>query len=279
MPPKLSNSIVGGGSAKKPTPNRPKAATPVKATTAPQIVAPVSPIASNPVVATGLAGAIPATTGQITSAGAGAVTPSGGNPTGSGWNGGSTDAVSGYLARFGYTPNGLASLYDNPAALAGDVLGMQGITNPGMAQQLADLFDSALAGQFIANRGGSPSDNDTLNFIAHAMNQANTPGGQYLDYDYLLNTILGATNADANALGAYLQQDAQGNALTPAQQAQTVNALASQALVGLNPYAQRAYSGALGAQGREYQTAAAKGQSLAPSYVEYLANSPFARWF
>lgn len=284
----ITSGLSGSPTTKKQimSPGQPKpttTTTPPKATTAPKIVAPPTPVGvpggsagyANSIVQGAAAGTLPATSAS------GAV---GGNtyqsnPSGSGWNGGTTDPLTGYLKQFGYTPTGAADLYNNPVPLASDVLGTLGVTNPGMAQQLSDLFDSALAGQFITNRGTDPTDNATLNFIAHAMQQAATPGGETLNYDYLLNTIMGATNPDANPLGNYLQYDAQGNALTPAQQAQTTNALASQALVALNPYAQRAFSGALGRYGNDYQAGAMKGDPGASSYVQYLKQSPFGNWF
>jgi hypothetical protein len=194
-------------------------------------------------------------------------------PTGDGWNGGSTNAINGYLKQFGYTPEGLMGLYDNPTPLANDVLGTRGIQNHGMGQQLADLFDHFLGAQFVNNRGEDNTDNDTLNFIARAMQQAITPGGQYVDPAYYLNTILGATNPDANALGQYLDTG------TGTQQVSNTNRLASQGLVGMNPYAQSAYAGALQRQGENYLGAMAKGDPNSQSYVDYLRQSPFANWF
>jgi hypothetical protein len=48
----------------------------------------------------------------------------------------------------------------------------------------------------------------------------------------------------------------------------------------LNPYAQRAMSGALGNYGNQYQASTMKGDPLATNYGSYLAaQTPFGRWF
>lgn len=196
------------------------------------------------------------------------------NPSGSGWNAGSTDTIDGYLKQFGYTPQGLASIYDNPSLLANDVLGTRGITNPGMGQELADLFDMLYASQFVNNRGGSATDNDTLNYVANAMQQAVTPGGQYMDPYYYMRTILGQQSGDANPLSSYLT----GDNLTPDQQMSRVNALIANGLPGMNSYAQQAYGGFLQNQQDQYRSGLAKGDPAGQSYFDFLQGTPLNTW-
>ncbi len=196
------------------------------------------------------------------------------NPTGSGWNGGTTDTINGYLKQFGYTPQGLASIYDNPAILANDVLGTVGIDNAGMGNELADLFDMLYASQFVNARGGRATDNDTLNYIANAMQQAVTPGGQYMDPYYFVRTILGQPNSDANPLSSYLE----GANLTPDQQMSRVNQLIANGLGGMNSYAQQAYGGFLQNQQDQYREGLAKGAPAGSSYFDYLQGTPLANW-
>jgi hypothetical protein len=255
--------------------------TPVKATTAPAIVAPPPAGLTAASPQTNIAGATGAGAAGLDAVST-QTNPLGvpnWTPGGAGINGGSTDPLTGYLARFGYTPIGAADLYNNPQPLAQDMLGQLGINNPGMSQQMADMFDSLLASQFVTNRGMDATDNETLNYIAHMMGQAATPGGRFIDPAYYMQTLFGAAG-DENPLGTYMQYDAQGNPLTPAQQTQTVNALASQGLVGLNPYSQRAMSGALGNYGNQYQASTMKGDPLAANYAAYIAQqTPFQNWF
>jgi hypothetical protein len=196
------------------------------------------------------------------------------NPTGSGWNGGTTDTIDGYLKQFGYTPQGLTSLYENPSILANDVLGTRGITNSGMGNELAELFDMLYASQFVNNRGGSATDNDTLNYIANAMQQAVTPGGQYLDPYKYMQTILGQSGGDANPLSSFLT----GENLTPDQQMSRVNQLIANGMPGMNSYAQQAYGGFLQNQQDQYRTGLAKGDPNSSSYFDFLQNSQLGNW-
>jgi hypothetical protein len=196
------------------------------------------------------------------------------NPSGTGWNGGTTDTIDGYLKQFGYTPQGLGQLYDNPQPLAQDVLGTRGITNPGMAQELAELFDMFQASQFVNNRGGSATDNDTLNYIANAMQQAITPGGQYMDPYYFMQTILGQNGGQGNPLSSFLG----GDNLTPDQQMSRVNQLIANGLPGMNPYAQQAYGGFLQDQQNQYREGIMKGDPNAQSYFDFLQQSQLGNW-
>jgi hypothetical protein len=196
------------------------------------------------------------------------------NPTGSGWNSGTTDSIDGYLKQFGYTPQGLTSIYENPSILANDVLGTRGITNAGMGNELAELFDMLYASQFVNNRGGSATDNDTLNYIANAMQQAVTPGGQYLDPYKYMQTILGQSGGDANPLSSFLT----GENLTPDQQMSRVNQLIANGMPGMNSYAQQAYGGFLQNQQDQYRTGLAKGDPNSSSYFDFLQNSQLGNW-
>jgi hypothetical protein len=196
------------------------------------------------------------------------------NPTGSGWNGGTTDSVNGYLKQFGYTPMGLGQIYDNPSILANDVLGTRGITNAGMGNELAELFDMLYASQFVNNRGDSATDNDTLNYVANAMQQAVTPGGQYVDPYKYMQTILGQSSGDGNPLSSFLT----GENLTPDQQMSRVNQLIANGLPGMNSYAQQAYGGFLQNQQDQYREGIVKGAPNSQSYFDFLQNSQLGNW-
>jgi hypothetical protein len=154
------------------------------------------------------------------------------------------------------------------------VLGTRGITNAGMGNELAELFDMLYASQFVNNRGGSATDNDTLNYIANAMQQAVTPGGQYLDPYKYMQTILGQSGGDANPLSSFLT----GENLTPDQQMSRVNQLIANGMPGMNSYAQQAYGGFLQNQQDQYRTGLAKGDPNSSSYFDFLQNSQLGNW-
>lgn len=195
----------------------------------------------------------------------------------SGWNQGTTDPITGSIANYGYTPEGLAMLYDNPSLLAQDVLGRQGINNPGMAQQLGQYMDPAVAANFLINKGmgSSAGDAATMNFVNTYLQNMTTPNGRTPEFDYLMNQLLGtgAQSATGSPLGAYLNAG-----LTPDQQVKAANALMSQTEVGLNPYAQQAYSRAGDFFGQQYLGGVAKGQPGGSSYTNYLASTPLSQW-
>jgi hypothetical protein len=196
------------------------------------------------------------------------------NPTGSGWNNTSAPSIDGYLKQFGYTPQGLTSLYENPSILANDVLGTRGITNAGMGNELAELFDMFHASQFVNNRGGEATDNDILNYVANAMQQAVTPGGEYVDPYYYMRTILGQPGGDKNPLSSFLT----GENLTPDQQMSRVNQLIANGMPGMGPYAQQAYGGFLQNQQDKYREGLAKGAPNSQSYFDFLQNSQLGNW-
>lgn len=201
----------------------------------------------------------------------------GGAPTSAGvpgYNQGTTDPITGAIAGYGYTPQGLASIYDNPTILTSDLLKAMGIDNAGMAQSLGQYLDPAVAANFLTNKGmgSSSSDSSTLNFANEYLKQMVTPNGRTPEFDYLVNALLGA-GSDSSPLGAYLN-----SGLTPDQQIQAANALFGQTLVGLNPYSQQAYSRYAKDQGNQYLGNVAKGQPGGSSYVDYLNSTPLKQW-
>ena len=194
----------------------------------------------------------------------------GSNP---GYNNANTDAMTGAAAAYGYTPAGLASIYDNPQILTDDLLAAMGIINPGMSQQLSQYMDPAIAAQFILNRGQNSSDNSAINFANEYLQQMVTPGGRQPELDRLVSEILAATGGDTSVLGAYLNAG-----LTPDQQVSAANSLFGQTLSGQSPYAQTGYQRFAKDQGQQYLGAVAKGQPGASSYVDYLGGTPLASW-
>lgn len=196
----------------------------------------------------------------------------GSNPA---YNNANTDAMTGAVAGYGYTPQGLGTLYDNPTPFANDVLKAIGIDNPGMANMLGQYMDPAFAAQFTLNRGKNGSDNDTLNFVDEYMRNMMTPGGRQPELDRLVAELFGhGGSADDSLLGAYLNAGK-----SPEQQVQAGNAMFGQYLSGQNPYAQSGYSAYVRDQGQQYLGDVAKGDPDATSYIDYLHNkTPLAGW-
>lgn len=212
-----------------------------------------------------------------------AATP-GPSPANSGYNQGTTTPITGQLAGYGYSPQGLAGLYDNPQDLANQILQGMGITNPALAYQLGQSLDPAVAANVLLNNGYNSSDNDTLNFAAQYLQNLATPGGRTVDFSALVNHLLGPGGemkldangnlVPANPLAAYLNAS-----LDPSQQVQAANALFGQTLGGLNPYAQQAYSRYAKDMGSQYQGALARGATDYKSYIDYLNQvSDLGRW-
>lgn len=204
------------------------------------------------------------------------------SPRTPGWNQGTTDPLTGMMAQYGYTPQGLGNLYSNPNQLAGDVLGGMGINNPGLASQFGDYMNPALFANFLLNggRGASLNDNDALNFVANYMQQMGTPGGRTPQLDVLINDILGVSGQGpqggnlGSPLWQYFESDPNtGLALTPDQQVKVANQALGQSMTSMNPLAQRAYAAYAANAGQQYQQALNKGQSLAPNYLSYLQQS------
>ena len=204
------------------------------------------------------------------------VEPSGDN---SGYNPANTDAMTGAMAAYGYTPGGLASLYDNPAIMTNDLLAAMGITNPGMANQLGQYMDPAVSAQFLLNRGKNTDDNDVLNFVNEYLQQMVTPGGRQPELDRLVAELLGGRTYDpenpdaSNPLGAYLNAD-----LTPEEQIKVANAMFGQTLSGQSPYAQTAYQRFARDQGNQYLSGMAKGAPQGENYLDFLHQGPLAGW-
>lgn len=182
--------------------------------------------------------------------------------------------VTGSIADYGYTPQGMASIYDAPTILANDLLAQMGINNPGLAESLAQYLDPAVAANFLMNKGmgSSSSDAATLSYGNDYMQQMVTPNGQTPEFSDLMNALLGA-GSDNSPLGAYLN-----SGLTPEQQISHANGLMGQTLVGLNPYAQQAYSQYANDQGNQYLGDVAHGSPSSSSYVDYLGNTPLRKW-
>lgn len=182
--------------------------------------------------------------------------------------------VTGSIADYGYTPQGMASIYDNPTILANDVLAALGINNPGLAESIAQYLDPAIAANFLLSGGvgSSSSDAASLSYANDYMKQMVTPNGATPEFADLMNALLGAGGADS-PLGAYLN-----SSLTPEQQISAANGLLGQTLVGLNPYAQQAYSRYAKDQGNQYLGGVAKGDPAGSSYVDYLGNTDLKQW-
>lgn len=182
--------------------------------------------------------------------------------------------VTGSIADYGYTPQGMASIYDNPTILANDVLAALGINNPGLAESISQYLDPAIAANFLLSGGvgSSSSDAASLSYANDYMKQMVTPNGATPEFADLMNALLGAGGADS-PLGAYLN-----SSLTPEQQISAANGLLGQTLVGLNPYAQQAYSRYAKDQGNQYLGGVAKGDPAGSSYVDYLGNTDLKQW-
>lgn len=216
--------------------------------------------------------------------------PTGQMGTGGGATGGVAQGgapVTGAIADYGYSPFTMTQIYDNPSIMTGDMLENKlGITNQALADVLAQFFDPALGSWFLANSGdpNKATDAETLNGVLEYMGQLTTPNGEMPDYVSLLNNLFGATSGDT-PLGSYLQYDPKtGRALSASDQVGNANQLMSSQLMGLNPYAQEAYAGAIGRAGRDYLEAGQRlGSTGAPdpgsSYIDYLGGTPLRDWF
>lgn len=223
-----------------------------------------------------------ATGGGISQAGAQGPATQYMSPTGQGSTGAANGTgfnqtgapVTGSIADYGYTPQGMASIYDNPTILANDVLAALGINNPGLAESISQYLDPAIAANFLLSGGvgSSSSDAASLSYANDYMKQMVTPNGSTPEFADLMNALLGAGGADS-PLGAYLN-----SSLTPEQQISAANGLLGQTLVGLNPYAQQAYSRYAKDQGNQYLGGVAKGDPAGSSYVDYLGNTDLKQW-
>jgi len=188
--------------------------------------------------------------------------PPGNSP---GLNQGTTDPLNGAIGGYGYTPMGAGTLYDNPQALATDILKGMGINNPGLANSLAQSLDPAVAAQFLLNNGKNSSDADTLNFANQYMQQMVTPGGRTPEMDALVDHLLSGTNENTSPLGAYLNAG-----LDPAHQVSAANSLFGLTTSGQNPYAQQGYLNYAKDLGSQYQGEMAKANPKYTSYIDYL---------
>jgi hypothetical protein len=190
-----------------------------------------------------------------------------------GFNQGTTDPLNGAIGGYGYTPLGAGTLYDNPQALATDILKSMGINNPGLANSLSQTLDPAVAAQFLLNNGKNSSDADTLNFANQYMQNMVTPGGATVNFSSLMDHLLGAGGQYAdghadNALAAYLNAG-----LDPSQQVRAAQGLMGQSMTGQNPYFQQGFSNYAKDLGSSYQGLMAKGDPQYKSFIDYLNRS------
>lgn len=209
------------------------------------------------------------------------------------WDPGHTDPITGFSARAGFTPLGLSNMYQTPQVLSNAVLAAMGLgSNSGISQLLADQFGALNAQQFMLNANGANAnegnltDSATINWIANAMQQMNTPGGRTPEADVMMQALLnsGAANhltpqegggtAPDSPLGAYWI-----SGKTPQEQAGLFNSMAIKAANGLNPYMQKATAGYLQDAASNYQGNVATGGAGSQNYGQYLANTDFSRWY
>ncbi len=194
----------------------------------------------------------------------------GADPINHGYNQATTTPLNGAIGGYGYTPLGAGTLYDNPQALATDILKSMGIENPGLANSLSQTLDPAVAAQFLLNNGKNSSDAETLNFANQYMQNMVTPGGRTVDFSSLMDHLLGAGGQYANgkadnALAAYLNAG-----LDPSQQVRAAQGLMGQSMTGQNPYFQQGFSNYAKDLGSSYQGAMAKANPGYTSFIDYL---------
>lgn len=196
-----------------------------------------------------------------------------GQPHGTSLSAATGQPMSGAVEGFGYTPQGLGMLYDNPVSLAQDILASLGINNYGMAQALADAFGPALYAFMMQGKGlGDVSDAATLNYITDYLTNFTTPGGRMPAFSDLMASLLGSGDPSSSPLAADL------SSLAPADQVQAMRAYMQAAGYGNNPLAQRAYGRAADYFGDQYLGGVMKGDPGADSYAAFLAGSPLAKW-
>lgn len=210
----------------------------------------------------------------------GGASTTGGNPSGMG-PGGQNPAGNTYMppnnnlgspmtglgAEYGYTPQGLGMLYDNPGLLAQDVLGQKGVDNYGLSQQLGDAMAPALYAYTMQNPNFSQSqDQDVINYIAQYMQQMVTPGGSMPSYDELMTALLGVNDPTTDLGKAFAT-------MSPQDQAAFIKDYAGQAGYTLNPLMQRMLGRKFDYESQGYLGGIAKGNPQGTSYADYLAKN------
>ena len=179
----------------------------------------------------------------------------------------------GTAAPYGFTPQCLGMVYDNPELLAQQVLAGQGVDNWGMTQATADAVWPALYAFMMQSGGlGDMSDAATMNYIGDYLQQYVTPGGSMPDFRDLAASLLGGGDVGSSPLAAQLSGG------TPQEQVKALATYMQAAGYGNNPLAQQAYKNALNYYGTQYLGGVAQGDPGAGSYADYLAGSPLARW-
>lgn len=185
----------------------------------------------------------------------------------------SGDPMTGAGAGYGYTPQGLGMLYQNPVPLAQDVLGGAGIDNYGMALALSDAMNPALYAYMMQTKGmGDQSDAATIDFISNYMDQMVTPGGSMPNMADLMTNVLGAGDVNSSPLAMML------SGIPPEDQVKVLANFLAAAGYGNNPLAQRAYGNAADYYGNEYLGGVMKGDPGASNYASYLQGGPLAKW-
>lgn len=174
---------------------------------------------------------------------------------------------------YGYTPQGLGMLYQNPVPLAQDVLGGAGIDNYGMALALSDAMNPALYAYMMQTQGmGDQSDAATIDFISNYMNQMVTPGGSMPGMADLMTNVLGSDDVNSSPLAMML------SGIPPEDQVKVLANFLSAAGYGNNPLAQRAYGNAADYYGNDYLGGVMKGDPGGNNYASYLQGGPLAKW-
>lgn len=193
------------------------------------------------------------------------------------------DPSSGSIGQYGYTPEGMASIYDNPAILAQDILQAMGINNPGLAQSLADYFGPALAAHFLQSGGGvgsSGSDASSLSGVNDYLQQYVTPNGQVPGFSDLASILLDAASDPNSLINQYLMGNPKSSSRggQTGEQINNLNQLLGQALAGSNSYTQEAYRNFLNDQATNYQSGLTKGAPGGSSYADYITKSQLPSW-
>ena len=187
------------------------------------------------------------------------------------------DPFTGFAGNF--SPSGVGNIYQNPQILANQVLDSMGYGgNVALQAQLGDLAQVAPAIAFLMNssRGASAQgDEDLLNTAGAFLRTQGTQGGQGVDYQALLGQILGGNN---DLINSYTSRDANGNALSGADQSSAVKQLLSAALTNMNPFSQRATMGMIGSGLTDWQGQLAQGLNpgAAGTAIDYLRKNGIA---
>lgn len=211
--------------------------------------------------------------------------PPGGTGGGTGADPNAPYTGSGSIGQYGYTPQAMSDIYNNPNMLATDLLAKMGINNPGLAQSLAQYLNPAMVAHLMNTQGDPNQSTDaaSLSAVNDYMQMMVTPNGVMPDAQQLMQILFGATNIDDGGLGGFFGLAPDGKtALDARGQVDNVTDYLSQMTVGLNPYAQAMYRSAAGRVGQQYQNATSRigmdgYEDPGSSFTDYLAKSGFGR--